>query len=311
MNGDVTLLWNEIPRSISYNVYVSESPGVTKLSGYKISNVTNPVRINQLGLGKTYYFVITVVNESGESKESKELSYYPVANKIGLIYWKYLFDKSIHDHKSKTAKARQEIEITPERSMTEYVRAPLKNEALSDSITGDKTSSVDLAKINLHSSKERVVEVANIQEDATGSSKSVIVPIETSTDNNLFEMEEMRLKAAQMLADSHFYIFFELTSNELSPTAIEKLDRIYKILTKDLGAKLTLNGYSDSSGDPSINQLISEVRANSVKSYLSGKGIKPSRMNAVGHGAQKFLVSNNSAEGRRLNRRVEIELITP
>jgi OOP family OmpA-OmpF porin len=57
--------------------------------------------------------------------------------------------------------------------------------------------------------------------------------------------------------------------------------------------------------------MVSEIRALSVKSYLSGKGIKPSRMMAFGHGAQKFIASNKSAEGRRLNRRVEIELIIP
>jgi len=229
MSGKVTLLWNEVPGAISYNVYGSTSPGVTKLSGSKISNATNSLLINQLEPGKTYYFVVTVVNEQGESEESKELSYTAVADKIGLIYW---------------------------------------NEALSEKIAGDEKSSGDLAKENLQSAKER-------------------------------------------LADSAFYIFFEQNSNELSPKAIEKLDRIYEILANNSAAKLTLNGYSDSIGAPSYNQMISEIRANSVKSYLSGKGIKPSRMMAFGHGAQKFIASNKSAEGRRLNRRVKIELIIP
>jgi YHS domain-containing protein len=52
--------------------------------------------------GKTYYFVVTVVNELGESEESKELSYTAAADKIGLVYFKDLFDKSIQDHKSST-----------------------------------------------------------------------------------------------------------------------------------------------------------------------------------------------------------------
>ena len=93
VSGEVTLLWNEIPGAISYNVYVSHSPGVTKLSRYKISNVKNPFKVIHFEIGETYYFVVTVVYESGESKESKELSYTPVADKMGLIYFKDLFDK--------------------------------------------------------------------------------------------------------------------------------------------------------------------------------------------------------------------------
>jgi YHS domain-containing protein len=103
VSGKATLLWNEIPGATSYNIYVSKSPGVTKLSGSKIPNVTNPFKITQLEPGKTYYFVVTMVNGSGESEESKELSYTAVADKIGLIYFKDLFDKSIPDHKSSTA----------------------------------------------------------------------------------------------------------------------------------------------------------------------------------------------------------------
>jgi YHS domain-containing protein len=103
VSGKATLLWDEIPGATSYNVYVSSSPGVTKLSGSKIRNVTNPFTITQLKPGKTYYFVVTVVNELGESEESKELSYKAVTDKAGLIYFKDLFDKSIQDHKSSTA----------------------------------------------------------------------------------------------------------------------------------------------------------------------------------------------------------------
>jgi outer membrane protein OmpA-like peptidoglycan-associated protein len=289
MSGKVTLLWKKIPGATSYNIYVSKSPGVTKLSGSKISNATNSLLINQLEPGKTYYFVVIVVNEQGESEESKELSYTAVADKIGLIYFKDLFDKSTPDHKSNTAETRQEIKATPEKTKTEAERPPLKNEALSEKIAGDEKSSGDLAKENLQSAKERVAEPANIEEDLT----------------------EWRLRAAQKLADSAFYIFFEQNSNELSPKAIEKLDRIYEILANNSAAKLMLNGYPDSIGAPSYNQMVSEIRANSVKSYLWGKGIKPSRMMAFGHGAQKIRASNKSAEGRRLNRRVEIELIIP
>ena len=100
VSGKVTLMWNEVPGAISYNVYGSTSPGVTKLSGYKIRNVSNPFAIDRLQPGKTYYFVVTAVTDLGESEESKELSYTAVADKIGLINFKDLFEKPTIDHKS-------------------------------------------------------------------------------------------------------------------------------------------------------------------------------------------------------------------
>ena len=102
-SGMATLLWNEVPGASSYNIYVSRTPGVTKLSGFKIPNVTNPFKITQLEPGKTYYFVVTAVDGSGESEVSQELSYTAVANKIGLIYFKDLFDKPLLDPASGTA----------------------------------------------------------------------------------------------------------------------------------------------------------------------------------------------------------------
>ena len=72
---DVTLSWDEVPNATSYNIYWSDKPGVTKRNGTKISNVKNPHKITGLIKGKKYYFVVTAVNASGESKESEEISF--------------------------------------------------------------------------------------------------------------------------------------------------------------------------------------------------------------------------------------------
>jgi outer membrane protein OmpA-like peptidoglycan-associated protein len=123
-------------------------------------------------------------------------------------------------------------------------------------------------------------------------------------------LEEKRLKAARKLVDSDFHIFFEKDSNALMPQSMLKLDRIYEMLSEDAGARLTLNGYTDSWGKTSYNQMVSELRANAVKSYLVGKGVDPSRMTTVGHGAAGAIASNRTPEGRKFNRRVEIEIST-
>ena len=111
VSGEAMLSWNEVRGAISYNVYASTSSGVTKLSGSKIRNTSNPFTITQLQPGKTYYFIVTVVTDSGESEESKELSYTAVADKIGHIDFKDLFEKSIQDHKSSTS-AKGNVTLT-------------------------------------------------------------------------------------------------------------------------------------------------------------------------------------------------------
>ena len=73
--SDATLGWNDVPNATSYNIYYSDKPGVTKNNGIKISNVKNPHKITGLKKGKKYYFVVTAVNASAESKESEEISF--------------------------------------------------------------------------------------------------------------------------------------------------------------------------------------------------------------------------------------------
>jgi hypothetical protein len=72
---DITLAWEKVPNATSYNIYWSNKPGVTKKDGTKIANVKSPHKITGLKAGEKYYFVVTAVNASGESKESKEISY--------------------------------------------------------------------------------------------------------------------------------------------------------------------------------------------------------------------------------------------
>jgi lysophospholipase L1-like esterase len=72
---DVTLAWDDVPKATSYNIYWSDKPGVSRQNGTKISNVNNPHKIKDLIIGKKYYFVVTAVNASGESKESGEFSF--------------------------------------------------------------------------------------------------------------------------------------------------------------------------------------------------------------------------------------------
>jgi OOP family OmpA-OmpF porin len=117
------------------------------------------------------------------------------------------------------------------------------------------------------------------------------------------------MKLAGVFTDSVFIIYFNQDSNELTQKAREKLDRVSEIIFKNPEVEITLNGYTDSIGEPAYNKIVSENRANVVKIYLTGKGVDPSLIKTIGYGPQNFLATNKTKEGRRFNRRVEIELI--
>jgi fibronectin type 3 domain-containing protein len=74
-DGKATLGWDGMPGATSYNLYVSESPGVNRQNGRKIPNVSNPHTLTGLTAGAVYYVVVTAVSPTGESAESSELSF--------------------------------------------------------------------------------------------------------------------------------------------------------------------------------------------------------------------------------------------
>lgn len=185
------------------------------------------------------------------------------------------------------------------------------NEVLNRSPIDDEKSSENLAQDDIEPSIGEVVETEIIEEDLDDNSVEETAPTESIANLDGQAQGQKPPKLAEMLVDSALMIFFEQNSNDLSEKAIEKLDRIFEILIKNPNTEITLNGYSDSTGSASYNEMISEIRANAVKSYLVGKGVEPSRILAFGHGSQKTIASNRTADGRRLNRRVEIELVNP
>ena len=142
-------------------------------------------------------------------------------------------------------------------------------------------------------------------DDKTDQQVAVAAPATETGDQAWSRSPE---KVAEMLHDSIFIIYFDSDSNELTDKAKEKLDRVVEIMRNNPAASAILNGYTDSYGAKSYNEMIAGVRANMVKSYLVGKGISSDRLQTFGHGAQKFIGSNKTREGRRMNRRVEIEM---
>jgi general secretion pathway protein A len=110
------------------------------------------------------------------------------------------------------------------------------------------------------------------------------------------------------LQDCNVVIPFGYNSNEVPESAYGSLAKCARIMMQNPAIVMVIKGYSDNAGSGTYNKKLSAFRANIVKSYLIGQGVNPTRITAVGIGEKKPLKPNTTREGRRANRRVEIEI---
>ena len=80
-----------------------------------------------------------------------------------------------------------------------------------------------------------------------------------------------------------------------------------KILNKYDAATLAIQGHTDSDGSDAFNLTLSQKRTDSVKKYLTSKGISESRLTATGFGETMPIASNKTSLGKAKNRRVELK----
>jgi outer membrane protein OmpA-like peptidoglycan-associated protein len=102
-------------------------------------------------------------------------------------------------------------------------------------------------------------------------------------------------------------VLFVTGKSELTPLARQKLDEVAKALN-DTDQQITIAGYTDSQGNDATNLRLSQERADSVRAYLVQQGVSSDRVKSIGKGEADPIASNDTAEGRANNRRVEIVL---
>ncbi|MEY3432596.1 MAG: hypothetical protein RL131_532, partial [Bacteroidota bacterium] len=105
-------------------------------------------------------------------------------------------------------------------------------------------------------------------------------------------------------------ILFETGSFKLLSESMGELDKVVSILQDNPGIKVELSGHTDATGNPEDNQKLSEARAKSVVDFLISKGISANRLSYKGYGSTKPIASNETDEGKALNRRTELTVIS-
>jgi len=105
-------------------------------------------------------------------------------------------------------------------------------------------------------------------------------------------------------------IFFDFDKSTLRTESTNELERLTNLLKVDAPTlKIEISGHTDSKGADAYNKVLSNNRAKAVVDYLISKGISPDRLTSAGYGEEQPIATNDTDEGRQLNRRTEFKII--
>ena len=180
-----------------------------------------------------------------------------------------------------------------------------------------------------HYSMRRIVEI--VEEDAyekwLSEQKSYYMQSIRNTDEDpykgqLLDIEilgrEKELKSEFMSAlesdESQIIrltnVFFDTGSATLKDDSKFELNNLASILKANQSVKVELSGHTDSQGDDQANQSLSQARAQAVVDYLSNRAVSSGVLSAKGYGETSPVETNDTPEGRQVNRRTELKILS-
>lgn len=112
----------------------------------------------------------------------------------------------------------------------------------------------------------------------------------------------------RMMTDGKFITYgitFDVGKATIKPESMGEINRIVQLMTENPDLKFSVEGHTDSTGNPASNQTLSEQRSQAIVAKLVELGIAQDRLTAVGKGQNSPIADNNTDEGRAKNRRVE------
>lgn len=104
-------------------------------------------------------------------------------------------------------------------------------------------------------------------------------------------------------------LFFDFAKSSLRNESYPELNRLVGLFKRLPNLTVEIGGHTDNVGSDASNQKLSQARAESVRKYLISKGVQASRLTSAGYGEAKPVATNDTDEGRQLNRRVELRIV--
>jgi outer membrane protein OmpA-like peptidoglycan-associated protein len=175
------------------------------------------------------------------------------------------------------------------------------------------------AQVNAEQSRDTAQQQQQIAEADSDRSRAAAASSDAQLQQAVRDREELRARLLQQfnliletrdtargLVVNMSDVLFDSGKFTLRPLAREKLAKISGIVLAYPSLKLAVEGNTDSVGTEAYNQELSEQRAEGVRSYLTHEGVPQSSTTSEGFGKSRPIASNDTAEGRQQNRRVEL-----
>ncbi len=125
----------------------------------------------------------------------------------------------------------------------------------------------------------------------------------------LADLTEEELKEINKEFEEFADAYFEFDNYKISSASYPILDKIVQIMNENPSLKLEIAAHTDNIGSFEYNMNLSQRRAQSIVNYLVVKEINPERLKGKGYGESRPVASNNTEEGRKMNRRIEFIII--
>lgn len=155
-----------------------------------------------------------------------------------------------------------------------------------------KTDTVFIQSQIIDTDKDGVIDAVDKCPTVPGSPANYGCPIEVT-------QEVIKIMVAAMQN-----VQFETGRATLEPKSYGTLDQVAQVMREHSEYRLRMEGHTDNVGSNELNQALSQARANVCLQYLADKGIELTRLSAAGFGATRPISTNDTKEGREINRRV-------
>lgn len=215
-------------------------------------------------------------------------------------------------------KAKLEAQLAAEKAARERAEAEAaRAKALADQQEAEKAAQLAAqqkaqAEADAEAARAKALADQQAAEAETAKAKQAASQAETEKA----ELRKQLLKQLSMVLQTNDTVrglivnmsdvLFDTGSYTLRPAAREKLAKISGILLAYPGLRIQVEGHTDSVGSDDFNQRLSEQRAGMVRDYLVDQMVPAGSVTARGYGKTKPIASNDTADGRQKNRRVEL-----